>query len=72
MEEGVALMHGTLLGFFVIGVSYMKLFFRRRGDSRKNETSLFNSDERLVAWSCPRCKGTFLEQPPWLPGTRGA
>jgi hypothetical protein len=68
MSEGAAQMHGTLLGFLSVGLSYQKLFFRAHEAKRSEEVSILASGERAKAYRCPKCGGVFIAQPPWVPG----
>lgn len=66
MDEGAAVLHGTTIGFFVIGFSWMKLFFRPPGARYwKNDLEIMNPDQRKAAHRCGRCGGMFIEQLPW-------
>jgi len=70
MIEGDAELHGTFVGYLLVGWSYQKLFFHAKGAHRTRETSALQTGERAVAWRCESCAGVFIEQPPWIPGYR--
>lgn len=68
MTEGDVELHGTALGFLIVGWSYQKLFFHAKDSPRKREASALQTGERAVAWRCNTCAGVFIEQPAWAPG----
>jgi hypothetical protein len=67
MSQGAAVIHGTLMGFIVVGFSWMKLFFRPAQGTRSDDLEIMRPDQRKQAFRCDRCGGVFVDQQPWLP-----
>jgi hypothetical protein len=61
MQVGVASIHGTLLGFLVIGFSHQSLWFRPDGARKEVEALVPRVD--CPAQSCGRCGAVLLGGP---------
>jgi hypothetical protein len=70
MDEGAALIRGTVWGFIVVGFSWMKLFFRPEGGDWRSDVVVFSPEHRKVAYRCPKCASVLIEEAGWIPTTR--
>lgn len=59
MREGTILIKGTIVGFLIIGLSWMKLFFSP-DDDQKNEFPVLRPVESKRSFYCPDCRGVFM------------
>ena len=68
MIEGDADLHGNLWSALQVQRRYVgALRFHEKDAPRSQESKVFDSDERIEAWRCPKCAGVFLKQAPWIP-----
>ena len=64
MWRGRAQVHGTVAGFLLVGLSWMKLFFR--SDSSPREVlPILAPGGRHEAFYCPRCRSCLVTSAPW-------
>ena len=56
MDQGIAKVEGTALGFLVVGFSHQHLFYK----GKKKERIVHSGDETL-AYRCASCDLTILE-----------
>ena len=52
LESGEAKIHGTMVGFLLVGLSYQNLYFKSESG---NETSILASHESTPAMKCNTC-----------------
>ena len=64
MQRGAAVIHTTILGFLLIGLSWQKLFFRPPGGFARHDVEVMNPDQRRIAFRCPECGGMFVTAKP--------